>query len=92
MNMTHKIDEFSFGELYPTIVNPLDGGFEISEAGIAQQQAGIEGNGSKHWLIHPPRDCWKVTSLSTLLACLYTMCSIRGFPVLFSCCPHDLRR
>ncbi|KAK3816370.1 MAG: endoplasmic reticulum vesicle transporter-domain-containing protein [Benniella sp.] len=32
MNMTHKIDEFSFGELYPTIVNPLDGSFEISEA------------------------------------------------------------
>ncbi|KAF9901843.1 hypothetical protein BX616_002114, partial [Lobosporangium transversale] len=31
MNMTHKIDEFSFGELYPTIVNPLDDSFEISE-------------------------------------------------------------
>ncbi|KAG0250630.1 hypothetical protein BG011_008197 [Mortierella polycephala] len=31
MNMTHKIDELSFGELYPTIVNPLDDSFEISE-------------------------------------------------------------
>ncbi|KAI8596848.1 endoplasmic reticulum vesicle transporter-domain-containing protein, partial [Dissophora ornata] len=32
MNMTHKIDELSFGELYPTIVNPLDDSFEISES------------------------------------------------------------
>ncbi|KAF9580215.1 hypothetical protein BGW38_003233 [Lunasporangiospora selenospora] len=32
MNMTHKIDEFSFGELYPSIVNPLDDSFEITEA------------------------------------------------------------
>ncbi|KAI1320469.1 hypothetical protein EDD11_000854 [Mortierella claussenii] len=31
MNMTHKIDELSFGALYPTIVNPLDDSFEISE-------------------------------------------------------------
>ncbi|KAF9948981.1 hypothetical protein BGZ72_009147 [Mortierella alpina] len=31
MNMTHKIDELSFGELYPTIVNPLDDSFEISD-------------------------------------------------------------
>lgn len=28
--MTHKIDELSFGELYPGIVNPLDGSAEIS--------------------------------------------------------------
>ncbi|KAG0211328.1 hypothetical protein BGX28_008151 [Mortierella sp. GBA30] len=32
MNMTHKIDELSFGELYPSIVNPLDDSFEISES------------------------------------------------------------
>ncbi|KAG0213300.1 hypothetical protein BGX31_001291, partial [Mortierella sp. GBA43] len=32
INMTHKIDEFSFGELYPTIVNPLDDSFEISDS------------------------------------------------------------
>ncbi|KAF9973786.1 hypothetical protein BGZ73_002974 [Actinomortierella ambigua] len=31
MNMTHKIDELSFGALYPTIVNPLDDSFEISK-------------------------------------------------------------
>ncbi|KAF9944937.1 hypothetical protein BGZ70_004204 [Mortierella alpina] len=31
MNMTHKIDELSFGELYPTIVNPLDDSFEIAD-------------------------------------------------------------
>ncbi|KAF9435243.1 hypothetical protein BGZ76_006658 [Entomortierella beljakovae] len=31
MNLTHRIDEFSFGELYPSIVNPLDDSFEISE-------------------------------------------------------------
>ncbi|KAF9278606.1 hypothetical protein BGZ74_003040, partial [Mortierella antarctica] len=30
MNMTHKIDELSFGELYPSIVNPLDDSFEKS--------------------------------------------------------------
>ncbi|KAG0286035.1 hypothetical protein BGZ98_005252 [Dissophora globulifera] len=32
MNMTHKIDELSFGALYPTIVNPLDDSFEISKS------------------------------------------------------------
>ncbi|KAF9206770.1 hypothetical protein BGZ49_001871 [Haplosporangium sp. Z 27] len=32
MNMTHKIDEFSFGALYPSIVNPLDDSFEISNS------------------------------------------------------------
>ncbi|KAF9317250.1 hypothetical protein BG003_001007 [Podila horticola] len=32
MNMTHKIDELSFGELYPSIVNPLDDSFEKSES------------------------------------------------------------
>ncbi|KAG0330799.1 hypothetical protein BG004_001981 [Podila humilis] len=32
MNMTHKIDELSFGELYPSIVNPLDDSFEKSDA------------------------------------------------------------
>ncbi|KAG0257623.1 hypothetical protein DFQ27_005037 [Actinomortierella ambigua] len=31
INMTHKIDELSFGALYPTIVNPLDDSFEISK-------------------------------------------------------------
>ncbi|KAF9351555.1 hypothetical protein BGX26_010475 [Mortierella sp. AD094] len=32
MNMTHKIDELSFGALYPSIVNPLDDSFEISDS------------------------------------------------------------
>ncbi|KAG0048908.1 hypothetical protein BGZ83_006202 [Gryganskiella cystojenkinii] len=32
MNMTHKIDELSFGQLYPNIVNPLDDSFELSES------------------------------------------------------------
>lgn len=25
MNFTHIIDEFSFGEYYPKLINPLDG-------------------------------------------------------------------
>ncbi|KAF9384504.1 hypothetical protein CPB97_005633 [Podila verticillata] len=32
MNMTHKIDELSFGDLYPSIVNPLDDSFENSDS------------------------------------------------------------
>ncbi|KAF9428318.1 hypothetical protein BGZ94_002790 [Podila epigama] len=31
MNLTHKITELSFGELYPDIVNPLDDSFELAE-------------------------------------------------------------
>lgn len=30
--MTHKIDELSFGDLYPSIVNPLDDSFENSDS------------------------------------------------------------
>ncbi|OAD80564.1 hypothetical protein PHYBLDRAFT_120490 [Phycomyces blakesleeanus NRRL 1555(-)] len=32
MNFTHRIDEFSFGKLYPNLVNPLDNSVEISES------------------------------------------------------------
>lgn len=32
INFTHRIDEFSFGQLYPSIVNPLDESFEISNS------------------------------------------------------------
>lgn len=31
MNFTHRIDEFSFGNLYPALVNPLDNSIEIAE-------------------------------------------------------------
>ncbi|KAI8983155.1 endoplasmic reticulum vesicle transporter-domain-containing protein [Pilobolus umbonatus] len=31
LNFTHRIDEFSFGELYPNIINPLDNSVEIAE-------------------------------------------------------------
>ncbi|KAI9483275.1 MAG: endoplasmic reticulum-golgi intermediate compartment-domain-containing protein [Benjaminiella poitrasii] len=31
LNFTHRIDEFSFGQLYPNLVNPLDDSIEISE-------------------------------------------------------------
>ncbi|KAI8991846.1 endoplasmic reticulum vesicle transporter-domain-containing protein [Mycotypha africana] len=31
MNFTHRIDEFSFGQLYPNLVNPLDDSVEIAE-------------------------------------------------------------
>jgi hypothetical protein len=30
LNFTHRINEFSFGELYPNLVNPLDDSIEIS--------------------------------------------------------------
>ncbi|SAM02357.1 hypothetical protein [Absidia glauca] len=32
MNFTHRIDEFSFGEFYPSLVNPLDNSVEITES------------------------------------------------------------
>ncbi|KAH8547921.1 endoplasmic reticulum vesicle transporter-domain-containing protein [Umbelopsis sp. PMI_123] len=32
LNFTHRIDEFSFGKLYPNLVNPLDDSFEMSES------------------------------------------------------------
>ncbi|KAJ2956324.1 hypothetical protein NQZ79_g7812 [Umbelopsis isabellina] len=32
LNFTHRIDEFSFGELYPSLINPLDDSIEISES------------------------------------------------------------
>ncbi|KAI8374141.1 endoplasmic reticulum vesicle transporter-domain-containing protein [Radiomyces spectabilis] len=32
MNFTHRIDEFSFGKLYPNLVNPLDNSVEIAES------------------------------------------------------------
>ncbi|ORZ15630.1 endoplasmic reticulum vesicle transporter-domain-containing protein [Absidia repens] len=32
MNFTHRIDEFSFGEYYPSLVNPLDNSVEISNS------------------------------------------------------------
>jgi hypothetical protein len=31
LNFTHRIDEFSFGQLYPNLFNPLDNSIEISE-------------------------------------------------------------
>lgn len=31
LNFTHRIDEFSFGQLYPDLFNPLDNSIEISE-------------------------------------------------------------
>ncbi|KAI9353112.1 endoplasmic reticulum vesicle transporter-domain-containing protein [Pilaira anomala] len=31
LNFTHRIDEFSFGRLYPDLVNPLDNSIELSE-------------------------------------------------------------
>lgn len=31
LNFTHRIDEFSFGNLYPDLINPLDNSIEISE-------------------------------------------------------------
>ncbi|KAI8070504.1 endoplasmic reticulum vesicle transporter-domain-containing protein [Gongronella butleri] len=31
MNFTHRIDEFSFGEFYPSLVNPLDNSLEVAE-------------------------------------------------------------
>ncbi|KAL7313575.1 hypothetical protein PS15m_007310 [Mucor circinelloides] len=31
LNFTHRIDEFSFGQLYPNLINPLDNSIEISE-------------------------------------------------------------
>ncbi|CAG8507408.1 5835_t:CDS:2, partial [Funneliformis caledonium] len=34
MNFTHRIDEFSFGTLYPHLINPLDNSFEIAEAHV----------------------------------------------------------
>ncbi|KAI9323541.1 endoplasmic reticulum vesicle transporter-domain-containing protein [Dichotomocladium elegans] len=32
LNFTHRIDEFSFGKLYPNSVNPLDNSVEITES------------------------------------------------------------
>jgi hypothetical protein len=32
LNFTHRIDEFSFGELYPSLINPLDDSIEIAES------------------------------------------------------------
>ncbi|GAA5810640.1 hypothetical protein MFLAVUS_004063 [Mucor flavus] len=32
LNFTHRIDEFSFGKLYPDLVNPLDNSIELSES------------------------------------------------------------
>jgi hypothetical protein len=32
LNFTHRIDEFSFGTHYPSLVNPLDNSVEIAEA------------------------------------------------------------
>ncbi|KAI8084769.1 endoplasmic reticulum vesicle transporter-domain-containing protein [Halteromyces radiatus] len=32
LNFTHRIDEFSFGEFYPNLVNPLDNSVEISDS------------------------------------------------------------
>ncbi|KAI7864437.1 hypothetical protein BDF14DRAFT_1706827, partial [Spinellus fusiger] len=32
MNFTHRIDEFSFGPLYPSLINPLDNSVEITES------------------------------------------------------------
>ncbi|CAG8722965.1 36968_t:CDS:2 [Gigaspora margarita] len=32
LNFSHRIDEFSFGTLYPQLVNPLDNSIEIAEA------------------------------------------------------------
>ncbi|CAG8554408.1 22935_t:CDS:2 [Gigaspora rosea] len=34
LNFTHRIDEFSFGTLYPQLVNPLDNSIEIAEAHV----------------------------------------------------------
>ncbi|ORE00934.1 DUF1692-domain-containing protein [Rhizopus microsporus var. microsporus] len=31
LNFTHRIDEFSFGQLYPNLINPLDNSVEIAE-------------------------------------------------------------
>lgn len=31
LNFTHRIDELSFGQLYPTLINPLDNSVEIAE-------------------------------------------------------------
>lgn len=31
LNFTHRIDEFSFGEFYPDLVNPLDNSIELAE-------------------------------------------------------------
>lgn len=43
LNFTHRIDEFSFGQLYPNLINPLDNSIEISETrmlGITMEHAG----------------------------------------------------
>ncbi|KAI8087053.1 endoplasmic reticulum vesicle transporter-domain-containing protein [Gilbertella persicaria] len=32
LNFTHRIDEFSFGQFYPDLVNPLDNSMEISDS------------------------------------------------------------
>ncbi|CAG8742467.1 11564_t:CDS:2, partial [Acaulospora morrowiae] len=34
LNFTHRIDEFSFGTFYPSLVNPLDNSIEISETNM----------------------------------------------------------
>ncbi|EIE78685.1 hypothetical protein RO3G_03389 [Rhizopus delemar RA 99-880] len=31
LNFTHRIDELSFGEFYPNLINPLDNSMEIAE-------------------------------------------------------------
>ncbi|RUS17751.1 hypothetical protein BC937DRAFT_89542 [Endogone sp. FLAS-F59071] len=38
INFTHRIDEFSFGQLYPSLINPLDESFEISNSHFEQFQ------------------------------------------------------
>jgi len=34
INFTHRIDEFSFGQFYPKLVNPLDDSVEIAETNL----------------------------------------------------------
>ncbi|KAI7907957.1 endoplasmic reticulum vesicle transporter-domain-containing protein [Cokeromyces recurvatus] len=41
LNFTHRIDEFSFGQLYPNLVNPLDDSIEISETPFEMFQYSI---------------------------------------------------
>ncbi|OZJ03391.1 hypothetical protein BZG36_04000 [Bifiguratus adelaidae] len=38
INFTHRIDEFSFGPFYPSLVNPLDNSVEMSESNFESFQ------------------------------------------------------
>jgi hypothetical protein len=42
LNFTHRIDEFSFGQLYPDLINPLDNSIEIAETSKIQKSTLIE--------------------------------------------------